>query len=122
MVAVDGLTPSIEGFNVLYDLGACVRYSDYILMQYTGLKDKNGKEIYEGDIVFSGEEKKCEMCGIYKCRNKYPVVWNEEYHSWYLGEQGEGGAPYCNKPLEVIGNIYENPELTPTPITNEDNK
>jgi len=98
----------------LDEQGQLVRYNTYILMQYTGLKDKNGKEIYEGDIVFSGEEKKCQMCGIYKCRNRYPVVWNEEYHSWYLGEQGEGGAPYCNKPLEIIGNIYENPDLLTT--------
>lgn len=79
---------------------------NYELMQYTGLKDKNGTEIYEGDIVF-GEESKiiCEV--IYTEGAMFMLRWNDtkwgnnEYHHYGLGAFT----------LEVIGNIYENPEL-----------
>ena len=77
-----------------------------ILMQYTGLKDKNGKEIYEGDIVkyreYSSNEKS-ELCKI----------------EWFEGYEGDGFkmtgfvSPAYDYPtdVEIIGNIYENPEL-----------
>lgn len=63
------------------------------LMQYTGLKDKNGKEIYEGDILTGG--------GL----TKYTISWDRV--GWY---------PFTNTTwtadlLEIIGNIFENPEL-----------
>jgi len=71
-------------------------------MQYTGLKDKNGKEIYKGDIV-----KTCYSAGS--------VFWYEELASF--GLKLNGGTIMTmkyieeQKPLEVIGNIYENPNL-----------
>jgi len=72
------------------------------IMQYTGLKDKNGKEIYEGDIV----RQKADFG-----TNQYPDVR-------FIDEvvQFKGGAfyPVCNVPsqeFEIIGNVYENPEL-----------
>lgn len=76
--------------------------SDIILMQYTGLKDKNGKEIYEGDIVDTGEwHGKSEvffMNGSYKIKGRSSSV----------------GFGQMSKKSEVIGNIYENPELLKT--------
>ncbi len=74
---------------------------DTVLMQYTGLLDKNGKEIYEGDIVQEGtystelvEFKDVVSCGCCNEASGYP---------WSIEEA---------KLKEVVGNIYENPELT----------
>lgn len=70
-----------------------------ILMQYTGLKDKNGKEIYEGDIFKAphhfGPGGWDERIGVVEWDDEDGYQWNY----WRL------------KKLEVIGNIYENPEL-----------
>lgn len=81
------------------------------LMQYTGLKDKNGKEIYEGDIVRVPEH-------FHDCWNPYVHkewvgVVEYEAPSFYIG--GEGYEAFRDVSTEfqpeVIGNIYENPEL-----------
>jgi len=72
------------------------------LMQYTGLKDKNGKEIYEGDIVKgTGGEFNEEV---------WEAGWNEDrdFIGWSITPQN------CEDGLEIIGNIYENPELCHT--------
>jgi uncharacterized phage protein (TIGR01671 family) len=74
-----------------------VRDDDLILMQYTGLKDKNGKEIYEGDVL----------------ENKWGQKSKLEYGEFYdSGIYVSGfGISICPEESEVIGNIYENPEL-----------
>ena len=77
------------------------------LMQYTGLKDKNGDEIYEGDIVSHAKETsltpKCTMVG------KDVVLWQEEKARFILGKADLWGMIY--KEYEILGNIHENPEL-----------
>lgn len=82
-----------------------------VIEQYTGLKDKNGKEIYEGDVI--QEEIDCgddDIDGVYR----YKVVWDEETLCWSLWPNY--GAIYkdlweTNALREVIGNVHENPEL-----------
>ena len=75
------------------------------LMQYTGLKDKNEKEIYEGDIV--------------KLRANHGIGVVKYYDEWgafvveyiKLKKIAVLGMNYCEEDIEVIGNIYENTEL-----------
>lgn len=79
---------------------------DMILMQYTGLKDKNGKEIYEGDIAVYREDGSIGK-----------ITWNKEEAGFYFSMLLEDGGyeeemicDYINN-IEVIGNIYDNSEL-----------
>lgn len=81
--------------------------NDLIFMQYTGLKDKNGTEIYEGDILASTPNT------YYEPRE---IVWFEhEARFGIRADEDEDhtmlNAYYAKTEYEVIGNIYENPEL-----------
>lgn len=71
-----------------------------ILMQFTGLIDKNKKEIYEGDICNTRDG------DLLICKD-----YNEFIYTVLYSEDHSGLNGYTQKDLEVIGNIYENPEL-----------
>tara|TARA_B100000378_G_scaffold236018_1_gene202681 strand:- start:3892 stop:4359 length:468 start_codon:yes stop_codon:yes gene_type:complete len=78
-----------------------VEPKDYILEQFTGRQDKNGKDIYEGDIVFKDEEKCVIRFNLKEgVVAAYPISGNANFIcSWGWNE------------MEVIGNIHQNKEL-----------
>ena len=81
-----------------------------ILMQYTGLKDKNGVEIYEGDVI------KCEIQDKYKKNEPgiYIVKFDNEFRFSACEKKDPHGLPLtwgAFLSIENIGNVYENPEL-----------
>lgn len=85
-----------------------VKYQDVELMQYTGLKDKNGKDIYEGDIVEAWSEGKK---AIGKVKQRIDGLWLM-YPAWQSGKSwGLMPNEERNTTVKIIGNIYENKEL-----------
>lgn len=107
-----------------------VNAKDIIPMQYTGLKDKNGKEIYEGDVLFQPPSKSRgnKKLATYEGR-RFQVIYIPEfaeYHAeellpegmdgqlWALAKDSRWDAEYermIADEMEIIGNIYENPKL-----------
>lgn len=82
------------------------------LMQSTGLKDKNGKEIFEGDILTDGDVisdiKYHQTLGFYMIgKYGFSVPFGQGVDVEYFEEF----AVHVSKTFEVIGNIYENPEI-----------
>ena len=101
-------------------------FDDIVLMQFTGFKDFDGKEIYEGDIIeyvsFRRDENKRreivefdEKCGgwyVHKQADTLSDVLFEQHNEeWQLKQNYK---PSIKHKVRVIGNIYENPELTQT--------
>ena len=85
---------------------------DIKLMQYTGLKDKNGKEIYEGDIVrVDVEIIEVRQPELFEC-DAFVVYGYEFCSGYFIDNYNKVGLDrfYSHQP-EVIGNIYENKEL-----------
>ena len=99
----------------LYCIGDGITYmvlaEDLVLMQSTGLKDKNGKEIFEGDIITNGisvvDVKNHQTLGF------YTVVNGEErfFGSNTSIKDFENDVEEFSSTTKIIGNIYENPEL-----------
>ena len=81
------------------EIGKYPVYTD-TLGQYTGLTDKNGKKIFEGDIITAG----CNAAVVKYNESKAAFYIEDENCEEYLGEEWETD-------VEIIGNIHDNPEL-----------
>lgn len=120
MFAVQGLVFEYQKPTVIENIGENYKEDTdaKALMQFTGLNDKNGKEVYEGDFI-----RMKQQTWAY-AEHLMQVQWSEEYASFqamvvstlgHLDGTAKVGTPYsmsvATKHGEVIGNIYENPEL-----------
>ncbi|MDO3681955.1 YopX family protein [Paenibacillus ehimensis] len=104
------ITPHLNAVEVKGHIGSLIIMHEVdpkTVGQYTGLKDRNGQEIYEGDIVTGKRES--------HWHGGYDKVYAEiKFSDSTLGfmVDGLGGGPLHDiQDIEVIGNIYENPEL-----------
>ena len=105
VLCIDILHKEIFFSNEDVDCYEHTDFKDIELMQYTGLKDKNNKEVYEGDIV--------------KLRANHGIGVIKYYDEWgafvveYIKPRSLTvlGMNYYKEDIEILGNIYKNPEL-----------
>jgi len=90
------------GSGVAEEMWRVVRHPCENLMQYTGLKDKNGKEIYEGDCF-----------RFLNDTDRWIIRWNDDDAGFEGYEPTSGSLTNCfvGDEMELLGSIYENPEL-----------
>ena len=87
-------------------LDSCRNFDEIELMQSTGLKDENGREIYEGDVLQTHDGELSKVVW-----NKYLGCWEVEFLSEIV-DLSEGADVKSNRSdCEIVGNIYENPEF-----------
>ena len=114
MVQVNALVLDEQVVKVTYKNGNVAKedMKEYELMQSTGLKDKNGKEIFEGDILTDGHTlgvlQNHQALGFYMVDEK----GKESFLSDTVDTEGfEEAKEFMENSIEILGNIYENPEL-----------
>lgn len=108
VLTIDAATGNVSMFNA-YGLAQPFNYSKDALEveQYTGLKDKNGKEIYEGDVLQSYPNGDTIFSVSFGKSGDYGR------YGWCLNGRGDRcySMDDCPSKMVVIGNIHDNPEL-----------
>jgi uncharacterized phage protein (TIGR01671 family) len=102
-------------------LGKDAWITDYVIQQFTGLKDGNDKDIYEGDIVKTYDHF-CSVCKDWIAYDRGEVTWlcqSFKICQYFIGASLMDVYAFCECcpcGLEIIGNIFENPELRSTHV------
>lgn len=99
-----------DGYSFVEDFG-CIPVLPDTVSQFTGLTDRNGKDIYEGDILETKYEDKCEEGGFGIARNGVSFKIG---CFGTIGEITREFLPFSDYPIKdeyIIGNIHDNPEL-----------
>lgn len=103
MVGIGAYKTHTAEHLVLNAKGDCVEVVH--LCQYTGLKDKNGKKIFEGDVVIIGEKLKAKVIyydGAFRMQSEFSPTPIDTTDMGYMMREFS---------VRVIGNIHDNPEL-----------
>lgn len=114
MVQVDALVFDEQIIKATYKNGNVVKedLKNYVLMQSTGLRDKNGKEIFEGDVLTTGKR-----TGVVKNHRTLGFYLNDTRgDNWWFGSdvdlaEFEDFTRDVARKIGILGNIYTNPEL-----------
>ena len=114
---IDELPTCVEYCDDNSDMGCVVETGEgeFILLQYTGLKDKNGRDIYDGDVLdISSSYHSGKYLAVVEFRDPVSGVqldtFKDDCKIGVLGKEWWGNQK-CQHLYQVIGNIYENPEL-----------